>query len=296
MRHWYLLLFAAVVTIASATAGNVDGYASRVWHTEEGLPEETVQAFAQTPDHFLWVGTSGGLVRFDGAQFVVFDRDNTPAMRENSIFCLLVSHDGTLWIGTEGGGLLSYAGGVFQSWSKSAGLTNGYIRALREDRGDLWIGTDDGLLRLSGNRIERMDGRNGLPLMSIHAIFKDREERLWFGGYHFAVRADGRFTEIALPGGLTDNVKSVVQTKDGAIWVGTVSGLWKWAPGSGKYRFERVAYVRNTVRTLLAAQDGTLWIGTIGNGLLRYQNGKFSNISSALPSDTVLSTYFSSEN
>jgi signal transduction histidine kinase/ligand-binding sensor domain-containing protein len=295
MRHWYLLLLTTLVTAGGAAPGNVDGYASRVWHTEEGLPEETVQAFAQTPDHFLWIGTSGGLVRFDGAQFVVFDRDNTPDMRENSIFCLLVSRNGTLWIGTEGGGLLSYAHGTFQSWSKPAGLTNGYIRALREDGDGLWIGTDDGLFRLSGAKVERMDGRNGLPFMSIHAIFKDREGRLWFGGYHFAVRTGGRFSEITLPGGLTDNVKSIAQTRDGAIWVGTVGGLWRWAPGNRDYRFERVAYVRNTVRTLLAAQDRTLWIGTIGNGLLRYQNGKFSNMSPALPSDAVLSTYFGSE-
>jgi ligand-binding sensor domain-containing protein len=83
-----------------------DGYTRRVWQTQDGLPENTVQAFAQTPDHYLWIGTSGGLVRFDGAKFVVFDRENTPEIRENSIFCLAVSHDGSLWAGTDGGSLL----------------------------------------------------------------------------------------------------------------------------------------------------------------------------------------------
>src|SRR5580700_12321717 len=78
-----------------------DGYTRRVWQTQDGLPENTVQAFAQTPDHYLWIGTSGGLVRFDGAKFVVFDRENTPEIRENSIFCLAVSHDGSLWAGTD---------------------------------------------------------------------------------------------------------------------------------------------------------------------------------------------------
>src|SRR5580700_5068697 len=91
-----------------------DGYTRRVWQMADGLPENTVQAFAQTPDHYLWIGTSGGLVRFDGARFVLFDRENTPEIRENSIFCLAVSHDGSLWAGTDGGSLLRYKDGVFR--------------------------------------------------------------------------------------------------------------------------------------------------------------------------------------
>src|SRR5580658_5431212 len=90
-----------------------DGYTRRVWQTEDGLPENTVQAFAQTPDHYLWIGTSGGLVRFDGERFAVFDRENTPEIRENSIFSLMVASDGTLWAGTDGGGVFSYKDGLF---------------------------------------------------------------------------------------------------------------------------------------------------------------------------------------
>ena len=99
-----------------------DGYTRRVWQTQDGLPENTVQAFAQTPDHYLWIGTSGGLVRFDGARFVVFDRGNTPEMHEDSIFCLTVSRDGSLWVGTEGGGLLRYQNGVFRAYSAAERL------------------------------------------------------------------------------------------------------------------------------------------------------------------------------
>jgi hypothetical protein len=124
-----------------------DGYTRRVWQTQDGLPENTVQAFAQTPDHYLWIGTSGGLVRFDGARFVVFDRGNTPEIHENSVFCLTVSRDGSLWAGTDGGGLVRYHNGVFQAYSAAGGLTNGFVRAVYEDReGTLWAGTDDGLV------------------------------------------------------------------------------------------------------------------------------------------------------
>src|SRR5215469_6494831 len=86
----------AALPLHAATLPSLpDGYTRRVWQTQDGLPENTVQAFAQTPDHYLWIGTSGGLVRFDGASFVLYDRDNTPALHENSVFCLTVAHDGS---------------------------------------------------------------------------------------------------------------------------------------------------------------------------------------------------------
>lgn len=293
----YLFVWGTISLCATPLPAAQDGYARRVWHTEDGLPEETVQAFAQTPDHFLWIGTTGGLVRFDGAQFAVFNRDNTPAFHENSVFCLLTAADGTLWAGTEGGGLISYTDGVFRLWSQAEGLTNGYVRALRQDRtGAIWIGTDEGLFRLRNQEIERMDGRNGVPFSSIHAIYVDRQGRLWAGGFHFLTFRGNNFTEWKLPGGLTDNVKSIIQTRDGTLWVGTVSGLEKMSFKSGNSRFKQVDGIHSTVRTLLEDDEGTLWIGTIGEGLIRYQNGKFSRLPAGamLPSNTVLSSLLGS--
>src|ERR1035437_344005 len=118
----------------------------RSWQSQDGLPEETVQAFAQTPDGYLWVGTSGGLLRFDGARFRLFAHENTPAFGENSVFCLLAGRDGRLWIGTDGSGLIEWQNGVFQAYSTEKGETSDFVRALAEDHnGLLWVATDDGL-------------------------------------------------------------------------------------------------------------------------------------------------------
>jgi signal transduction histidine kinase/ligand-binding sensor domain-containing protein len=290
------LVLASALAAACPLRSALTDYAQRVWHAEDGLPEETVQAFAQTSDHFLWIGTTGGLVRFDGAQFVVFDRDNTPALHENSIFCLLAAADGTLWIGTEGGGVVSYRDRSFRAWTKADGLTNSYIRALREDRtGAIWLGTDDGLFRWRSGKIERVDGRDGVPQIAVHAIYVDRRQRLWAGGYHFFSLDGNGAAEYRLPGGLTDNVKSILQTRDGTLWVGTVGGLQrsKSPVDSSPVAFAHVPEIHSTVRTLLEDDDGTLWIGTIGEGLFRYQNGHFSKLpaETVLPSKTILSSF-----
>ncbi len=65
--------------------------ASGSFESQIGLPGVTVQAFAQTPDGYLWVGTSEGLFRYDGANLEHFSHENTPAMREDSVFCLLAA-------------------------------------------------------------------------------------------------------------------------------------------------------------------------------------------------------------
>jgi len=93
---------------------------------EDGLPQGRIQAISQTADGYLWIGTAGGLVRFDGLTFVVFDRSNTPAFADNSILSLL-SKDGVLWIGTEGGGLVRYSDKVFKAYSSQHGLTNLFV-------------------------------------------------------------------------------------------------------------------------------------------------------------------------
>src|SRR5437764_3786823 len=109
LRSVAVAVLAAALEVSAATPRALpDGFTRRVWQTQDGLPENTVQAFAQTSDHYLWIGTSGGLVRFDGARFVIFDRENTPQIHEDSIFCLTVSRDGSLWAGSDGGGLVRY--------------------------------------------------------------------------------------------------------------------------------------------------------------------------------------------
>src|SRR5262245_35357602 len=70
-------------------------YSHRIWRVPDGLPQNRIQAISQTPDGYLWIGTSGGLVRFDGVRFFVFDRSNTSVFRDDSILALCPSRDGS---------------------------------------------------------------------------------------------------------------------------------------------------------------------------------------------------------
>ncbi len=93
---------------------------------ENGLPQNTVQALAQTKDGFLWLGTEDGLVRFDGVEFQTYDRNSNSglpglALPGNDIRCLLATADGALWIGTNAG-LARWKDGTAKTFTTQDGL------------------------------------------------------------------------------------------------------------------------------------------------------------------------------
>src|SRR5262245_11242096 len=107
-------------------------YSLDVWTTVEEIPQTSLYVVVQTRDGYLWMGTYGGLSRFDGMRFGVFDSANTPALRTNGILALLETRDGTLWIGTSGGGLVRYKDGAFAALTTRDGLPSDIVRTLCE--------------------------------------------------------------------------------------------------------------------------------------------------------------------
>ena len=286
------------LAVETLTAGSEEwNYTIRSWQSQDGLPEETVQAFAQTADGYLWVGTSGGLLRFDGARFHLFAHENTPAFRENSVFCLLAAHDGRLWIGTDGSGLIEWRDGAFHAYPVAQGQTADFVRALAEDHtGLLWVATDDGLFWAKNGRLERADKPLGLPVFNVHAVLEDRSGRIWVGGSRLYSLKDGQSREYSLPGNDSKNkVKSFLQTSDGVIWVGTVGGLYRLPLGQD--RFEPVPGVSGTIRSLRETPSGELWAGSIGAGIFRIRSNRVTRLKApaSLISNTVLSIFADSD-
>jgi hypothetical protein len=89
------LVIAAAVALACAGAARaldparqMSQYVHDVWTTNEGLPQDSVNAVAQTPDGYLWVATQEGLARFDGISFTTFDASH--GIIDNFVYTLYV--------------------------------------------------------------------------------------------------------------------------------------------------------------------------------------------------------------
>lgn len=286
----------AMLHSSAMTSTDTVSYSRRVWQSADGLPEDFAQALAQTHEGYLWIGTSGGLVRFDGNRFTIFNRKNEPAFRDDSVYTLFASKDGTLWSGTEGGGLIQYKNGSFRVYGAAEGLTNPFVRAIFEDRDrNLWVGTDTGLFRMQNESLIRIDDRAGLPVMGVHSICQDRAGRILVGGSGLLV-IDGKDAVHFTSGeNQADNsIRTIRQTSDGAIWIGTIFGLRRLERGiqGDPFTVPRIMSGIN-VSYLCESRSGQMWIGTYGRGVMRFQAGQITRLSapSTLPHNNVLSIF-----
>ncbi len=84
------------------------------WTTDNGLPQNSITGLTQTPDGYIWFTTNEGLVRFDGVRFKVFNRSNTPEIKNNRMSGAFADKSGTIWMNTEEGEILYYEKGLFK--------------------------------------------------------------------------------------------------------------------------------------------------------------------------------------
>ncbi|MCP4215716.1 MAG: GGDEF domain-containing protein, partial [bacterium] len=93
-----LLLWIPVDCLALDPGRPLDQYAVSSRFLEAGLPQSSVLSIHQTPDGYLWFGTYEGLARFNGVSFAVFDKTNTPQIKNNGMYDILHDRRGNLWI------------------------------------------------------------------------------------------------------------------------------------------------------------------------------------------------------
>src|SRR5262249_18153462 len=143
----------------------------RVWHVADGLPSDAVTAIVQTRDGFLWIGTSDGLARFDGAKFTEIKSSASGTNVLKGIAALCEDSDGHLWIGTQKGGLFELAQGKLQGYAGRPGLLAGAVTSLAaDDRKQVWIGGNTGLSLWTGDHFEFFSQREGLPDESVSSV------------------------------------------------------------------------------------------------------------------------------
>lgn len=175
----------------------------RRYDTGRGLLTDETRCFAQTRNGDCWAGTAQGLYRIRNDKVLgFFTRDG---IGDNTICALCVDIEGTLWIGTEGGGLSRFRDGRFSTINTQHGLLDNTVaQILEDDHGYLWLGTNRGLLRV--NRAELNQALDGaVPRVSGRAFDK----------------ADG-MRNLQCTAGFQPNC---MKSRDGRLWFATVDGV-----------------------------------------------------------------------
>lgn len=258
---------------------------------EQGLPNEIATAVAEDGDGFLWIGTLGGLARWDGYRFKVYKADGRTAgaLPDNVIQTLHGDAAGRLWIGTSASGLVRYDRDEDRFIPYPVGpqgLSHVSVRALIDDgAGGLWVGTEAGLDHLdpASGRIQRLPAQAAPALqgLAVRALLLDRRGTLWVGTQQGLFRREagaGGFVLVtmAAPGAAQPEAVSLFEDSRGNVWIGSsqhgaflVEGAGSQAlpvqeSGSASGDALRVQPVVAIVET----RQGEVWLGTLGQGIV----------------------------
>ena len=253
-------------------------YRVRSWQTDDGLPQNSVYALAQTPDGYLWVGTREGLAKFDGIRFTPPPSPADAALSRAWITALTVSADGALWVGTELNGLARLHNGVVSTFTRTNGLPADQIRCLfgATADGTVWIGTEEGLTAYQEGKFKVYTTRDGLPDNSIRGICAGGSGNIKVAtkrGLSTFTRG-GSFKATTFSGGWNRNaLRCVSEDKQGNVWAGSTDGL-HFLKGNTRAFYARDEGLPDPViNALLEDRSGQLWVGTY-DGLVRIVNGR----------------------
>ncbi|HRQ65772.1 MAG TPA: two-component regulator propeller domain-containing protein [Xanthomonadaceae bacterium] len=270
----------------------LEDYYRQAWTTRDGLPHNAINAMAQTPEGYLWFATWEGVARFNGREFVNFERGPATGLPDSAIRTLHLDTSGVLWAGGLRGGLARIDQGRWSALDAAPGLV---VSLLVDGDGRLWAGTQGtGLARIEADGSRRIfRATDGLPSDIVSALLEDGQG-VWIGTPAGLVRANGDAFRVpdASAGLSGESVLALARAADGRLLVGTTRGLFI-AVGDGAPGFQPLTagLQEEAVAVILPSRNGSLWLGTETHGLFRYSERGLERIGvqQGLPNDRVLS-------
>ncbi|MCJ7525799.1 MAG: diguanylate cyclase [Candidatus Aminicenantes bacterium] len=269
-KQIFPLLASAALVLAVPLLSQVLPF--EVFNLKQGIPQSQVTALAQDHDGYLWVGTWGGLARFNGSEFKSFFIQD--GLRSSRIQELLAASNGTVWVATDGG-LSRWQDHRLEMLDDPAVGTIPCLALAEDARNRVWIGSENGVAVFAEGKFSVFHPggvRNG---PRVYDILADREGIL--------VAADNgiwRFPwngpPLAVPGpaGIaTDNYRALALTAEG-LWLGTYShGVWRRNDSGWEAYTDKTAAAKSVYQMSVQA-SGTLYISTNGSGLLIKRPGQ----------------------
>jgi ligand-binding sensor domain-containing protein len=284
------------------------------YSTEEGLAQSQIRALNQDDDGYIWIGTFGGLSKFDGVNFENFSSND--GLLSNQINSIFNDSKGNVWIGGQGG-VSVYDGKGFKRYKFKEALSQNFILSIAEDKhGRIWFASDGGgVIYLQENKfnylvlpngidnnyvrsivIDQQENkwlatRNGLSIIdstlqikdtisNINAtqVFVDDDKTVWCSTFGDGVLRliNGRCIKLNTDSGLlTDYVRGFTKRKDGSFWFVSKNGISKYESGVFKNFTSKDGLSQNNIKVVFEDEEGNLFFGSDGGGLIKFTNENF---------------------
>ncbi|MCI5121793.1 MAG: hypothetical protein D3908_11495, partial [Candidatus Electrothrix sp. AUS4] len=267
---------------------------------------KSVLDIVQDDTGFLWLATYQELVRFDGEEFLYYNRSTRDDFPVSAVRSLLNDSKGNLWVGTNDSGLYRFRNNRFTHYDIHNGLPSDSVRRLFEDAdGGLWIGTTSGVAYFDGKNFQRFTEPEALQSKLINFICQDAEKNIWIGvsqkdGIYVRRKSSDKFTHYQGPLSLLTLNKPleymIRDDNDAGLWAITSDTLIQFKENRVVQFFELNKIIWNSSKIvnekIYQDRSGALWL-TGDSGLTRFYNGSFDSFIHAdgLNDDIVFAAY-----
>ena len=291
-----LFLLASVGKVAALDPTHrISQYGHTAWRIQDGNFGGQPVSITQTTDGYLWIGTSTGVLRFDGVEFVPWTSLSSDKLPSADVHAVLGAKDGSLWIATENG-LVQWV----NHHSTSFLIGHEFNAILQDEKGAIWV-TRSGsgpralpLCRIRGTDVQCFSygTGDGAGLSAAIGLAEDSSGDLWVGHDTAVVRWNAAPTKIYRPAALrshqgTGGVVAFAAAPDGSVWVGVDTsghggGLQHIVNGVVEpFAVPKLDRETLEVQALLTDRQGNLWVGTGNQGLYRIHGSDVDHFGSA---------------
>ena len=304
------LLIALIISISAFT----QQYNFINYSIEDGLAQSQVSSICQDKDGFVWIGTLGGLSKFDGVNFQNYSTKD--GLLNNQINAIYRDSWDKLWFGTQGG-VTVYDGTEFTNLQFKDELANNFVLSITEDRvGNIWFTTDGGGViyynKKEFNYINLPNGgdnnyvrhayadirgyvwfatRNGVSvidkqmqvvdtLQNINAtqVFVDENQDVWcttFGDGVLKINKSGCIKYKIEQGMISNHIRAFVKRKNGAFWFVSKNGISKMFNNEIQNFRIKDGLKSENIKCINEDAYGNLFLGSDGSGLIKFTNDNF---------------------
>jgi ligand-binding sensor domain-containing protein/signal transduction histidine kinase len=256
--HRYLLLF---ILSGLSLAGFAQRYHFSNITVEDGLIQSQVSTLCQDLQGHLWMGTIGGMSRYDGKRFTHYNTKN--GLLSNGVNDIIADSKGNIWCATQRG-LSRFNGRSFFHFIFSPQPPDSRVaRVLEDAQGNIWCTNDGKLMRIKGDSYEKINLPGGDSLRA-YALACDANGTLWVGGMRLWYFKNGVWETVPYPAFVPKFywVNNLFADKQQNIWLVSPGGLYLYKNGSIQIPAFFKQLPDGGFMDMTQDQAGNYWIGT----------------------------------